>query len=196
MSVNRKHGLGHKGTLISSTAQTPLPNLYPVVLQDHLLAHPRHQGHKKPLFRRGTTNSPAVQYQVGTDSLQQVLLQRHSGRDHHSIPTGCKQYRGRGNTTLQAAESHRTELQGSIMDFLSQKMLQLFEQEHTHSHPGQSSGSACCCQELLTHMATTHLDRLNSQPLAGALCPLMLRYTHTLPCCRGIQSRECAGIRA
>lgn len=158
--------------------------------QDHLLSHHLHQGNRKPWFRRETNNPPALYHQAGPDSLQQVLLQRHGRRGHHHIPKSFKQYQGKRTTTLPAGESHRMGGRGNTMAFLSQKTLQLFEQEHVHTHPRQISGSACCCQLLLTHMVSHPLGQgalgRSSFPTPGQ--------THRVPDCRGTQSRACAGI--
>lgn len=64
------------------------------------------------------------------------------------------------------------------MAFLSQKTLQLFEQEHMHTHPRQISGSACCCQILLTHIVN-HLLGQAQEPALGRSSLPTHGQTHT-----------------
>lgn len=66
-----------------------------------------------------------------------------------------------------------------MMAFLFLKTLQLFEQEHCTRTPDRFLAVPAAAKHCSHTWSATHLGRLKRQPLAGALCPLTVRHTHT-----------------
>lgn len=66
------------------------------------------------------------------------------------------------------------------MAFLSQRTLQLFEQEHGTHTPNKLLAVPAAAKHCSYTWSATHLGRLKRQPLAGALCPLTVTHTHSL----------------